>query len=52
MELEFEWDPIKEEENIHKHGVAFREAATVFADPLSWTFPDRQHSVGEQRDLT
>jgi uncharacterized protein len=29
----------------------FREAATVFADPLSTTFPDVDHSIGERRFL-
>jgi len=52
MELEFEWDPEKEESNLRKHGVSFHEGATVFGDPLSWTFPDPDHSVGEQRFLT
>ena len=52
MELEFEWDPEKEEANLRKHGVSFHEGATVFGDPLSWTFPDPDHSAGEQRFLT
>ncbi len=52
MQLEFEWDPEKEQRNIRKHGVSFNEAATVFGDPLSWTFPDPEHSVGEERFLT
>jgi len=52
MEMEFEWDREKEQFNIHKHGVSFREGATVFGDPLSWTFPDPDHSVGEERFLT
>ena len=52
MELEFEWDPEKEESNIRKHGVSFHEGATVLGGPLSWTFPDPDHSVGEQRFLT
>ena len=43
MELEFEWDPEKEESNLRKHGVSFHEGATVFGDPLSWTFPDPDH---------
>jgi hypothetical protein len=33
------------------HGVDFREAATVFDDSLSTTFPDVDHSVGERRFL-
>ena len=52
MELEFEWDPEKEKRNIEKHGVSFHEGATVLGDPLSWTFPDPDHSVGEERFLT
>ena len=52
MELEFEWDQEKEKSNLSKHGVSFHEGATVFGDPLSWTFPDPDHSVDEQRFLT
>ena len=52
MQLEFEWDPEKEKSNIRKHGVSFREGATVFDDPLSWTFPDPDHSMDEERFLT
>jgi uncharacterized DUF497 family protein len=32
---EFEWDAAKARENLKKHGVAFDEALTVFADPRS-----------------
>ena len=49
MDLEFEWDPAKAAENARKHGVAFEEAATVFADPLSSVFADQDHSVAEER---
>lgn len=45
--LVFEWDPGKAESNRRKHRVSFREAATVFEDPLSITVPDPDHSVGE-----
>ena len=50
--MKFTWDPVKGESNIGKHGVDFREAATVFDDPLSTTFPDADHSLDEQRFLT
>lgn len=50
--MRFEWDPAKAETNLKKHGVAFAEAATVFADPLSETFPDPDHSLGELRYVT
>jgi len=47
--MEFEWDPRKASKNLATHGVSFEEASTVFADPLSWTFPDPDHSQGERR---
>jgi uncharacterized protein len=48
----FIWDPDKASANFRRHGVDFREAATVFDDPLSTTFPDSDHSTSEQRFLT
>ena len=47
--MEFEWDEDKAEQNLAKHKVAFNEAATVFADTLSRTFRDPDHSIGEDR---
>ena len=47
--MEFEWNPDKAAQNLEKHGVSFQEAATVFNDPLSMTFPDPDHSIGESR---
>ena len=35
MTAEFEWDATKATDNVRKHGVAFEEALTVFADPLA-----------------
>jgi uncharacterized protein len=49
--MEFEWDPKKEAKNIRKHRVPFNEAATVFADRLSLTVPDPDHSEAEDRHL-
>lgn len=51
MAPEFEWDAEKAEENLKKHGVAFGEALTVFADPLANLFDDPDHSVEERREL-
>ncbi len=50
--MEFKWDPNKDAANRRKHGVGFREAATVFGDPLSTTVPDYDHSASEERFLT
>lgn len=47
--MEFGWDPNKATKNIKKHGVSFNEAATVFGDHLSITFPDPDHSIRESR---
>lgn len=44
-----EWDPNKAESNSEKHGVSFEEAKTVFADPLSITLSDPEHSDEECR---
>jgi uncharacterized DUF497 family protein len=50
--MDFEWDPGKAASNLSKHKVAFDEAATVFGDPLSSTFPDPDHSSDEDRFIT
>ena len=33
-------------------GLSFLEAATVFFDPLAFTFPDPDHSSSEEREIT
>jgi len=38
--------------NFRKHGIAFREAATVLRDPLSITVYDPDHSEDEERFIT
>lgn len=50
--MKFEWDEEKARSNLRKHKVAFSEAATVFADSLSSTFPDPDHSFDEDRYVT
>lgn len=50
--MEFEWAPEKAKKNHKKHGVRFEEASTVFYDPLSATFDDPDHSIGEHRLIT
>ncbi len=37
---DFEWDATKAAQNERKHGVAFREAVTVFSDPRAIDAPD------------
>ena len=48
----YEWDPRKAKTNLHKHGVSFEEAATVFLDSLAITFPDPDHSEEEDQEIT
>ena len=49
MGLRFEWDRRKAARNLAKHGLSFDEASTVFADGLSLTIPDPEHSEDEER---
>jgi uncharacterized DUF497 family protein len=51
MALRFTWDPRKAITNRRKHGVSFPEATTAFADPLSITILDPDHSTAELRYL-
>ena len=52
MDVRFTWDPPKARANVRKHGVAFEEATTVFADPLALivndtAYSDRSLIIGE-----
>ena len=50
--MQFEWNREKAKKNFSKHKVSFDEAMTVFYDPLSATFEDKEHSTTEQRLIT
>ena len=50
-ELQFEWDPVKAEENFRKHRVSFEDARTVFYDSFAVEFYDDEHSDWEGRFL-
>ena len=50
--MTYEWDPRKAAGNARKHRVTFVEASTVFRDHLAVTYPDPDHSIGEQRFIT
>jgi uncharacterized DUF497 family protein len=52
MSIKFEWDPRKARQNVRRHGIDFDEATTVFADLLSVTIPDPDHSEDEERWVT
>jgi uncharacterized DUF497 family protein len=46
---QFEWDEVKNAENIRKHGVSFEEAQHAFSDPLVVIAEDEDHSQTEVR---
>lgn len=51
---EYEWDEDKAKANVHKHGVAFEEAMTVFLDELGLPLqdiaePSRLILIGQSR---
>ena len=45
----YDWHAGKAAANERKHNLGFREASTVFADPLAILTPDPDHSVTEER---
>lgn len=45
----FSWDAAKALRNFAKHGVAFEEAATIFADLDALDWEDTSHSETERR---
>lgn len=45
----FEWHRAKAKANLQKHEISFEEAMSVFADPLSVTLADPDHSADESR---
>jgi hypothetical protein len=49
---EFEWSDDKAESNLRKHGVSFKEGATIFNDPKVATIPDPDHSEQEDRYIS
>jgi len=52
MPIKFDWDNRKAQDNLRKHRIDFNEACTVFADTLSITIADPDHSDDEERWVT
>ncbi len=52
MHYRFDWDLAKEAQNIRKHGMSFRRAASVFRDPSQISIYDEEHSEREDRWVT
>jgi uncharacterized protein len=51
LELEFEWDPAKDEANEHKHDISFTEAIMVFDDPQHIVEDTTRLEHGEKRSM-
>lgn len=49
--LTFTWDPKKDRANLHKHGVSFEEAKSVFYDDFAIEYFDDNHAELEDRFL-
>jgi hypothetical protein len=43
-EIRFDWEPVKSEVNLRKHGVSFDEAQSVFYDEYATEFSDDTNS--------
>ena len=52
MRYSFDWDSTKDQQNIRKHRVSFRQAATIFRDPNQLSIYDQEHSQDEERWIT
>ena len=46
--MEFEWDSIKNQRNIEKHGIDFTDAVRIFERP-TLTVVDNRRDYGEKR---
>jgi hypothetical protein len=52
VRYEFDWDPAKDRSNVRKHGISFRQAASIFRDPNQFSLFDESHSENEDRWIT
>jgi hypothetical protein len=52
LRYSFDWNSTKEQQNIRKHRVSFRQAATIFRDPNQLSIYDEEHSEDEERWIT
>jgi uncharacterized DUF497 family protein len=50
--MKFEWDEVKSQSNLAKHGVTFEEASEVFEDPLHLSQLDHRFEYFEERWIT
>ena len=49
--MQFEWDEVKNQSNIRKHGVSFETAKRIFEGPVV-TWVDQRRDYGEERYIS
>jgi uncharacterized protein len=47
----FEWDESKNQQNLKKHGIAFEDVLSVFANSEALALEDKRRDYGEPRYL-
>ena len=47
--MRFEWDDLKAQGNLRRHGLTFNEASTAFEDPHAVVGMDEKHCQREMR---
>jgi len=52
LRYSFDWNSTKEQQNIRKHRVSFRQAATIFRDPNQLSIYDQENSEDKERWIT
>ena len=52
--MEFQWDSLKDQANIKKHGISFEEASELFELPYNLILElyDYEHSLNEDRIIS
>jgi len=50
--MQYEWDEVKNAQNIAKHGLDFCDAWQALEDPNRITFADNRKDYGEERLVT
>ncbi len=48
LHYNFDWDPIKEKKNIHKHKITFQRATAIFRDQNQVSIYDEEHSTEDE----
>lgn len=50
--MKYEWDPIKDDENLHKHGLSLADGIPALEDPAAESWIDERYDYGEERIIT